>query len=124
MTEVLNAVHMSGYAAIHLGSRLGRRQQRPHTATAVMRETQPGAARPETDSRRKPDRHATPGGVYARPSPELRKQIKPALQGHDWTVNDVLVACLTRLVKDPAGTLEWLAGDKPPPKKGRPSKQG
>ena len=74
-----------------------------------------------TEGVKDPDRHKNPG-VLGRPTPELREQAQTVLEGHGWTMNGFLVACLALLVRDPQALLAQLEPFRPPYKRGRPPK--
>lgn len=75
-----------------------------------------------TDGLKDPDRHENPG-VLARPSPELRDEVRELLKRKGWTMNHFLIACLVLLTKNPDAMLERLNEFRPPPpRKGRPKK--
>jgi hypothetical protein len=70
-----------------------------------------------------PDRHERDKTTF-RPPPDIKRAAQEAIAAQDdWTMNDVLVACLSALAADPAAFLALLLPHKPPQKRGRPPKQ-
>jgi hypothetical protein len=68
------------------------------------------------------DQHRRSRATF-RPPPEVKDAAQKVLAEEDWTLNDVLVACLALLAAKPKTFLKQLRPYRPPNTRGRPPKR-